>query len=94
MLFRAWRSLRKRSMRTLRANLLKSDDKAVAARHRGAHQSTGRNDALTLAARGSALLTLGRGTEAVAALRQAQQLSPTLPDVKLHLAAAEKLAQG
>ena len=75
------------------ANLLKSDDTAVARGIVALTSSTGRNDALALAARGSALLTLGRGAEAVKALRQAQQLSPSLPDVRVHLAAAEKLAQ-
>lgn len=74
------------------ANMLKSDDKTVARGIVALTSSTGRNDALALAARGSALLTLGQGTEAMEALRQAQQLSPALPDVKLHLAAAEKLA--
>lgn len=75
------------------ASLLKPDDKAVASGIVALTQSAGRNDALTLAARGNALLTLGRGTEALQALRQAQQLSPTLPDVKVRLAAAEKLAR-
>jgi tetratricopeptide (TPR) repeat protein len=75
------------------ASLLKSNDPAVARGIVALTASTRRNDALALAARGSALLTLGKGTEAVTALRQAQQLSPALPDVKLHLAAAEKLAQ-
>lgn len=75
------------------ANLLKPGDEAVARGIVALTESTGRNDALTLSARGNALLTLGRGTEALRALKQAQQLSPTLPDVKLHLAAAEKLAR-
>ncbi len=75
------------------ASLLEPDDKAVASGIVALTESTGRNDALTLAARGNALLTLGRGTEAVRALRQAQDLSPTLPDVKIRLAAAEKLAR-
>jgi tetratricopeptide (TPR) repeat protein len=75
------------------ANLLKSGDTAVARGIVALTTSTGRNDALALAARGSALLALGRGAEAAKALRQAQQLSPSLPEVKLHLAAAEKLEQ-
>jgi tetratricopeptide (TPR) repeat protein len=75
------------------ASVLKPGDPAVARGIVALTESTGRNDALTLSARGNALLTLGRGREALAALKQAQQLSPSLPDVKLHLAAAEKLAK-
>ena len=74
------------------ANGVKKDDPAVARAIVTLTESTGRNDALTLSVRGNALLTLGRGTEALKALKQAQQLAPTLPDVKRHLAAAEKLA--
>ena len=75
------------------ANLLKSDDRAVALAIVALTDSTGRKDALALAARGSALVTLNRGTEALQALQQAQHLSPQLPDIRLHLAAAERLAK-
>jgi tetratricopeptide (TPR) repeat protein len=75
------------------ANGLKPADPAVARAIVALTESTGRDDALTLSARGGALLTLGRGTEAREALKQAQQLAPTLPDVKLHLAAAEELVR-
>lgn len=75
------------------ASVLKPGDAAVARGIVALTESTGRNDAITLAARGNALLVLGRGIDAVQALKQAQQLSPTLPDVKLRLAEAEKLAR-
>jgi tetratricopeptide (TPR) repeat protein len=77
----------------LAASVLNAKDPAVARAVVALTESTGRNDALTLHARGNALLTLGRGTEAVKALKQARQLAPTLPDVNVHLAAAEKLAR-
>jgi predicted Zn-dependent protease len=73
--------------------VLKASDPAVARAIVALTESTGRNDALTLQARGNALLTLGRGAEAVKALKQARQLAPTLPEVNAHLAAAEKLAR-
>ena len=46
---------------------------------------TGRQDALTLAARGRALMTLGRASEALLPLRQAVRLAPDLTDAKTHL---------
>ena len=75
------------------ASVLKVNDPAVARAIVALTESTGRNDALTLSARGNALLTLGRGTDALKALQQARQLAPTLPDLNVHLAAAEKLAR-
>jgi tetratricopeptide (TPR) repeat protein len=75
------------------ASLLKSDDKAVALAIVALTDSTGRKDALALAARGNALLGLGRGTEALQTLQQAQRLSPQSPEIRLHLATAEKLAR-
>ncbi len=51
-----------------------------------------RKDAVTLLARGSALLTLERGREALAALRQAQSLSPSLPDLRTLIGRAEAIA--
>lgn len=74
------------------ASVLKPDDAAVLRGIVALTESSRRNDALTLAARGAALLRLGRATEAVAPLKEAQRLSPTLPDVKRNLAAATKLA--
>jgi len=47
--------------------------------------STGRQDALTLAARGHALMALGRPTEALDPLRQALRLAPDLVDAKAEL---------
>jgi tetratricopeptide (TPR) repeat protein len=47
--------------------------------------STGREDALTLAARGHALMALGRPTEALDPLRQALRLAPDLVEAKAEL---------
>ena len=47
--------------------------------------STGRQDALTLAARGRALMTLGRASEALEPLRQALRLAPDLAEAKTEL---------
>jgi tetratricopeptide (TPR) repeat protein len=47
--------------------------------------STGRQDALTLAARGRALVALGRPAEALQALRQALRLAPDLAEAKTEL---------
>jgi hypothetical protein len=52
--------------------------------------STGRQDALTLAARGAALVTLGRSSEAVGPLRQALRLTPDLAAAKTQLRLAER----
>jgi tetratricopeptide (TPR) repeat protein len=75
------------------ASILKPGDPAVARAIVALTESSGRNDALTLSARGNALLTLRRGAEALKVLKQAQQLAPALPDVKLHLAAAQALVR-
>jgi tetratricopeptide (TPR) repeat protein len=77
----------------LAANALKRDDRSVALAIVTLSDSTGRNDALTLAARGSALLTLGRAREAVPVLRQAQSLAPGVGEIKTQLATAERLAR-
>jgi tetratricopeptide (TPR) repeat protein len=74
------------------ASLLRHDDRAIALAIVALSESTGRGDALTLAARGSALLTLGRPAEALAPLRQALVLSPGLTDAKAQLARAEQSA--
>jgi tetratricopeptide (TPR) repeat protein len=74
------------------ANSLKHDDKAVALGIVALSESSARKDALALAARGSALLTLGRATDAVAPLRQALTLAPGLAETKSQLTKAERLA--
>jgi len=56
-------------------------------------ESTGRNDVVTLTARGTALLSLGRAWEAVDVLRQAQTLAPGVSEIKAQLATAERLAR-
>ena len=75
------------------ANSLKPGDKGVALAILALLDSTQRKDAMALAARGSSLVTLGRGREAVAALRQAKSLEPELPFIDRELTAAESLAR-
>jgi tetratricopeptide (TPR) repeat protein len=75
------------------ADVIKQDDPSVALAIVALTDSTGRQDALALAARGSALLTLGRPTESLKALQQAQTLAPALPGIKAQLARAEHAAQ-
>jgi tetratricopeptide (TPR) repeat protein len=77
----------------LAANSLKRNDRSVALAIVALGESTGRNDAVTLTARGSALLSLGRAREAVVVLRQAQTLSPGVNEIKAQLATAERLAR-
>lgn len=74
------------------ANVLEHDDKLVALGIVALSESTARKDAWTLAARGSALLTLGRATDAVPPLRQALALAPNLTETKAQLAQAQRLA--
>ncbi len=74
------------------ANALKPGDRGVALGIVALTDSGSRNDAVSLAARGSALLTLKRGREALAALRQAQSLAPAMPDLRAQIAQAQKLA--
>jgi len=74
------------------AEVLKQGDQSVALAVVALTDSTGRKDALALAARGSALLTLGRGTEALQALHAAQTLAPALPGIKAQVARAEQAA--
>jgi tetratricopeptide (TPR) repeat protein len=52
-----------------------------------------RKDAVTLVARGSALLTLRRGREALSTLRQAQNVAPTMPDLHALISKAEAVAR-
>jgi len=64
-------------------------DRSVALAIVSLSDSTGRQDALTLAARGRALMALGRPSEALDPLRQALRLAPDLVEAKtdlLHLA--------
>jgi Flp pilus assembly protein TadD len=75
------------------ANTLRPGDKSVALATLALLDTTQRKDAIALAARGSALLTLGRPAEAVAPLKQAYALAPTWPDIARQLAAAETLAK-
>lgn len=74
------------------ANVLEQGDRSVALGIVALSESTARKDALTLAAKGSALLTLGRAIDAVPALRQALALAPGLQETKAQLAKAEQLA--
>jgi tetratricopeptide (TPR) repeat protein len=73
------------------ANSLRRGDKSVALAIVALVDSTGRSDAVALAARGSSLVTLGRAREAIASLKQAETLAPGLPDVANLMAAAERL---
>lgn len=75
------------------ANMLQQGDRSVALAIIALSTSTGRKDALTLAARGSALLTVGRALDALAPLQQALALSPDLPEAKTQLVQAERLAK-
>lgn len=75
------------------AHALQVGDRAVALAIVALSDSTARKDAVTLAARGSALLALNRGADAVSALNQALALSPGLPEVTAQLAQAHRLAK-
>jgi len=75
------------------ANVLKQDDKSVALAIVALTDSTGRRDAMALAARGTSLLTLGRATEALKSLRQAEALAPALPKIRTQVAQAEQAAR-
>ncbi len=75
------------------ASVLKQDDRSVALAVVALTDSTGRRDALALAARGNALLLSDRPTEALRALRQAESLAPSLPGIKAQLAKAERGAK-
>jgi tetratricopeptide (TPR) repeat protein len=75
------------------ANTLHPGDKSVALAILTLLDSTKRNDVVALTARGSSLLTLGRPAEAVAPLRQANALTPGMPELVKQLAAAESLSR-
>ena len=73
------------------AHSLRRGDKAVASAIVALVDSTGRGDAVALAARGSSLVTLGRARDALVSMRQAQTLSPGLPGIDDRILAAEKM---
>jgi tetratricopeptide (TPR) repeat protein len=75
------------------ADALHGGDRGVALGIVAVTDANPRKDAVTMAARGSALLTLGRGREALAALKQAQALAPSMPDLKARIAKAQALAR-
>ena len=75
------------------ANVLKQDDKSVSLAIVALTDSTGRQDALALAARGSSLLTLHRAGEALQTLRQAEALAPGLPKLRTQVAQAEEASR-
>ena len=63
-------------------------DRSVALAIVSLSDSTGRQDALTLAARGRALMALGRPSEALDPLRQSLRLAPDLVETKTQLRVA------
>ena len=67
-------------------------DRSVALAIVSLSDSTGRQDALTLAARGRALVALGRPSEALVPLRQALRLAPDLVEAKTELLRAATLS--
>jgi tetratricopeptide (TPR) repeat protein len=75
------------------ANTLKRGDRNVALGIVALTDAPASRDAVTWAARGSALLTLKRGSEALAAFRQAQTLAPGMPDLRNQISQAQALAQ-
>jgi tetratricopeptide (TPR) repeat protein len=75
------------------AESLHGGDRGVALGIVAVTDANPRRDAVTMAARGSALLTLGRGREALVALKQAQTLAPSMPDLKAQIAKAQRLAR-
>ena len=73
------------------ANAVKPGDRGVALGIVALTDASAANDAMAFAARGSALITLKRGREALAALKQAQSLAPAMPDLRAQIAHAQKL---
>jgi tetratricopeptide (TPR) repeat protein len=73
---------------------LDPSDRGVALAIVSLSDSTGRQDALTLAARGRALMALGRASEALEPLRQALRLAPDLVEAKNQLRIAKETAAG
>jgi tetratricopeptide (TPR) repeat protein len=75
------------------ANLIQPNDRSVASSIVTLSASGERSDALTLAARGSALLALGRPMDALTPLKQALALNPDLPEARAQLERTERLAK-
>ena len=73
---------------------LDPDDRSVAQAILSLSDSTGRQDALTLAARGRALIALGRPSEAREPLLQALRLAPDLAEAKNQLRIAKETPAG
>jgi tetratricopeptide (TPR) repeat protein len=73
------------------ANSLRRGDKAVALAILALVDSTGRSDAVALAARGSSLVTLRRARDGLASMRQAFALAPELPGLANQIEGAERL---
>jgi tetratricopeptide (TPR) repeat protein len=73
---------------------LDPSDRSVALAIVSLSESTGRQDALTLAARGRALMALRRPTEALEPLRQALRLAPDLVEAKNQLRIAKETSAG
>jgi tetratricopeptide (TPR) repeat protein len=78
----------------LAAARLDPSDRSVALAIVSLSGSTQRQDALTLAARGRALMTLGRPAEALEPLGQAVRLAPDLVEAKNQLRIAQKTSAG
>jgi tetratricopeptide (TPR) repeat protein len=78
----------------LAAARLDPSDRSVALAIVSLSGSTERQDALTLAARGRALMTLGRPAEALEPLSQALRLAPDLVEAKTQLRTAQKTSAG
>jgi len=74
------------------ANALKRGDRNVALGLVALTDGGGNRDAVAWAARGSALLTLQRGSEALSAFQHAQTLAPGMPELRAQLAQAQTLA--
>lgn len=75
------------------ANALKRGDRNVALGIVALTEADSHRDAVTWAARGSALLTLKRGSEALTALNQAQALAPGMPELRAQIVQAGALAR-
>jgi tetratricopeptide (TPR) repeat protein len=73
---------------------LDPNDRSVAQAILSLSDSTGRQDALTLAARGRALIALGRPSEAQEPLLQALRLAPDLAEAKNQLRIAKETPAG
>jgi tetratricopeptide (TPR) repeat protein len=75
------------------ANALKAGDRNVALGIVALTDALTNRDAVAWAARGSALLTLQRGSEALSALQHAQALAPGMPELRVQIVQAQALAK-